>query len=320
MKSTDDRALFHHVTRGVRLAAIFALLFTFESTSPTARATGFDPVADVAGPLDVVPFDRLQQTTIHNAFTADLPLDPLLALDGVRSVEIDLHAGKRFHRAMDRDWFVYHVDLPLLDLSSCDRLTACLDQVASHHARVASHAPITVFLDVKDPLVGGHDAATLDALIGERFDRSTVFTPRDLLAACPSATTLHDAVRAECGWPTIGALRGKMLFVLTGGDLCHASSPITGYVDYAKHAPSRLAFVAAGVTDSCAPGAGDGGDDVVFFNIDFDHRDAVRSVLDSRAVARVYWGGLDGGLDAPEAWNAVRELGAQFLATDRLRW
>jgi len=111
-----------------------------------------------------------------------------------------------------------------------------------------------------------------------------------------------------------------MLFVLTGGDLCRASSPIAGYVEWAKHVPSRLAFVAAGVTDECAPGAGDGGDDVVFFNMDFDHRDAVRSVLDGRAVARVYWGGLDGGLDAPEAWNAARDLGAQFLATDRLRW
>ena len=319
MQSSQHRALLH-LARNARVLATFALLFTLESNSPTARATAFDPVADVAGPADGVRFDRLQQTTIHNAFAAGRPLGELLSIDGVHSVEIDLHAGKRFHHRLDHDWFVYHVDLPLLDGTSCDRLTTCLDAIGARHRALQTHAPITVFLDVKDPLLGDHDPATLDATIGARFDRSTIFAPRDLLAACPAATTLHDAVRADCDWPTIGALRGKVMFVLTGGDLCDASSPIAGYVDFARRSPSRLAFVAAGVTDSCRPGDGDGGDDVVFFNMDYDHRDAVRSVLDLRAIARVYWGGLDGGLDAPEAWNVVRQLGAQFLATDRLRW
>lgn len=303
----------------MHVAAILAAIAGLESTSPTADAHGIDPIADVGGPLDSVPFDELQQTTIHNAFAQGVPLGDLLS-SGVRSLEIDLHRGKRFHDRPDGDWFVYHVDFPLMDHSSCDRLSLCLDEIARSHRAMPSHAPITVFLDLKDPLSGSQDAIALDRAIFSRFERSTTFTPSDLLARCPNATTLRDAVRAECDWPTLGALRGKMIFVLTGGDLCHAASPIAGYVDYAKRAASRLVFVAGGVTDGCAPGSGDGGDDVVFYNMSFEHRESVRSVRDAGAIARVYWGGLDGGLDEPEAWNVARELGAQFLATDRLRW
>ncbi len=69
--------------------------------------------------------------------------------------------------------------------------------------------------------------------------------PAELLAACPGATTLQEAVTAgECTWPRLEAWRGRVIVMLTGGDLGDPSGALASYVG--GDAGARAAFVRPG--------------------------------------------------------------------------
>lgn len=298
-------------------AGVAAALFL----GPGAPDASAEPLGSVGlddARLDPRPYDQVRQLTAHNAFALGVPLDEQLRR-GVRSLEIDAHRDKRWRASLDDDFYVYHVDLPLLDGSVCPRLSSCLDQVAAFHRAHPRHAVLTLFVDVKDPL-GARGADALDALVRARFDAASLETPRELLARCPGARDLRDAVTAPgCGWPSVESLRGKVLVAITGGDLCQPDSRPAAYL---RGDGARVAFAAPNVHEACASHRGDGplARASVFFNMDYDHRGESRAVAAIHGVGRVYYGGVLGGLDAPWAWNAARSTGAQLLASDRLDW
>jgi hypothetical protein len=297
---------------GVALAALVGPAIPDASAEPLGEAALDD------GRVDARRYDEVRQPTAHNAYALAWSLDEQLRR-GVRSLEIDAHRSKRWRAPLEDDFFVYHVDLPLFDGSVCARLSSCLDQVAAFHRRAPRHSVLTLFVDVKEPL-GDHGADALDALLRARFDEGSLFTPAALMATCQGARDLRDAVGLpRCGWPTVEALRGKVIVALTGGDLCAPGSRLAAYL---RGPRTRPAFVAPNVHEGCPSHreAGPLARDAVFFNMDYDHRDEARAVAASHAIGRVYYGGVLGGLDAAWAWNAARAAGAQLLATDRLDW
>ena len=108
--------------------------------------------------------------------------------------------------------------------SSCPALTQCLAQVAAWSRAHPAHLPIVITLrpnTAKTPMPGAmtplaFDAAALDALdsdIRGAFPAGAVVTPDQVQGAHES---LRQAVTAG-GWPKLGAVRGKVLFVLEGG-------------------------------------------------------------------------------------------------------
>jgi hypothetical protein len=127
---------------------------------------------------------------------------------------------------------------PQLDIEThCLTFHACLGLLQAWSARHPGHLPVTVLINISDfPPIAGfwmHDAkfeesdlAALDADIFAVIGRAGLVTPDDVRG---SHRTLAEAVRAHA-WPTLGAARGKFLFVLDAGD--------RHYALYAKGHPS----------------------------------------------------------------------------------
>ncbi len=277
-------------------------------------AASRDGAADANGPD--VPYDRALQKSVHNAYERDEPLLDQLVYHRVRSLELDIHTGKSGESAPARDWFVYHEDNVLMRKTSCTKLSDCLSVLAAFHAATPKHEVVTVWVDLKDPSSIGHTAADLDAAIATGLGRSNVVAPSDLLGACPGATTVRGAVTDACAFPTLAALRGKFIVVTTGGTSCNASSAVAQYGGAAPAA--RVAFIAPNVDASCPVTSYDARPDVVFFNLSYDERAAATEVASRGLVARIYKGGLAGGIDNANELDIARLAGAVHLATDKV--
>lgn len=276
-----------------------------------ARAHDAEPAS---GPE--VPYDRAVQKSVHNAYDRYEPLIDQLVYHRVRSLELDVHVRREGVAAPAGDWFVYHEDNPLMRRTSCARLSDCLGQLRAFHAAVPEHEVVTVFVDLKDPFERGHEPADLDAAIIGALGRESVVTPADLVARCPGAESARDAVTGACGFPTLGALRGKFLVATTGGSACDAASPVARYGGPSPLA--RAAFLAPAVGRACPVETYDARPDVVFFNMGFGARAEAAKVRARGLVARVYGGPLEGGLDDPRSFAEAWRLGGAHLATNRV--
>ncbi|RYE94766.1 MAG: hypothetical protein EOO75_01095 [Myxococcales bacterium] len=271
-------------------------------------------------PEAATPFDRWQQKSVHNAFDQGESVPEQLEQHRFRSVEFDVHNGKRGRRSLHGDWYVYHADFPGFDGSSCTTLGTCLEQVNAWHQAHADHDVLTLFIDLKDDFAPGHDPDLLDRKLTQGLDDgAALLRPRSVLSRCPGATTLREAVTGGCGWPTLGELRGKIIVALTGGDMCTRSSKLNAYAGSSEVAAGRAAFVAPNVSRAC-PFAGHDqrAPQAILFNLDHTNVTQAASIARAGLVSRAYYGGLTGGLDDARAWDDARTAGAQFLATDRI--
>lgn len=104
--------------------------------------------------------------------------------------------------------------------SSCQTFVACLRQIRDWSTAHARHVPIMILMNAKDG-GGGPGAATpmrfdgrafdaLDAEVRSVFGPAKLITPDDVQGKHAS---LREAVLAGA-WPTLGAARGKVFFVL----------------------------------------------------------------------------------------------------------
>ena len=135
--------------------------------------------------------------------------------------------------------------------SSCLALSDCLKQVAGWSRAHPRHLPIVITLrtnDEKTPMPGATkpmpcDTAALDALDAEirtAFNANEIITPDQVQGG---HATLREAVLAHA-WPTVGAARGKVIFVLDSSDKARA------YQGARKSLEGRSMFVAA---DAASP-------------------------------------------------------------------
>ncbi|HEY3447850.1 MAG TPA: Ca2+-dependent phosphoinositide-specific phospholipase C [Myxococcales bacterium] len=273
-----------------------------------------------AAMVDAKPYDEMTALSVHNAYERPMGILEQLTGTGLRSLELDIQPDKRGSPALEDDWYVYHRDLPLFDESRCARMSDCLASVAAFHASEPRHAPVTVFVDLKEGFSGSHSPEALDALLSRHLGPKAIFTPADLVARCAGARSPLEAVR-KCGWPTVGELRGRFLVALTGGGSCEPDLPLAGYAADSATALRRAAFVAPSIEGSCGlveyearqPFA-------VFFNLDWAHRDQVDRLRPLKLVSRLYQGGLSGALDDEHLLSAFKRERPTFLVTDRLDW
>lgn len=175
-----------------------------------------------SGPLDdVLRFSDLQALGTHNSYHVKttgvpawnydhLPLPLQLEEQGVRQFELDVS----FDPALG-EHIVEHV--PVLDAgSTCHTFTECAGDLWTWSRFRPLHHPLFVLVETKDPWDEAAGPATVDALEAEllaAWPRDRLITPDDLRG---DAADLRSALEDE-GWPTLGELRGKALFVLHDG-------------------------------------------------------------------------------------------------------
>lgn len=251
----------------------------------------------------------------HNSYERDEDLHQQLRFDpakpwqgGCRGLELDIWRHSDASHGTNLGYFtVAHSspgDVPLANY---------LGHLLSFHANEPDHDPVLVTLDIKSSQ--GSAAAfpgEIDAYLGEWFDRTLVYRPADLRGRSRRGT-LIDVVRAS-GWPTIDALRGRFVFVLSGTEtwkrryaetttnamLCFADADVDDdqpYEALAATLPTNRVFL-----------------NMHLFSADF----AVwkQSVPKLRADGYVVRGYV---LDASAIWSKAIAAGLNALATDMVR-
>lgn len=175
-------------------------------------------------PLDgVLTFADVWSVGTHNSYHlrtegvdrpewdyAHRPLDEQLGVVGVRQFELDTWY-------IDGAFEVFHV--PVLDQeSTCPTLLECLQDLKGWSDAHPAHQPLLTLVEVKDVMGDegpGDYFEVLEAELSSVWPRERLITPDDVTGG---QGELRDAL-AEHGWPTLGELRGRALFVLhDGGD------------------------------------------------------------------------------------------------------
>lgn len=174
------------------------------------------------------------------------PLYVQLEEQGARQFELDVHYSTTMQR-----FLVYH--LPGADAgSTCETLGDCLQELRRWSDEHRGHHPLVVFVEPKDVIDAPEDAILghydeLDAAILAVWPRSRVLVPDDVQGDSPS---LAEAVTGT-GWPTLGDLRGKALFVLLDGSHSEGGHHFE-YTRGGKNLDGRVLFVTAEVGDPYA--------------------------------------------------------------------
>lgn len=142
----------------------------------------------------LIPFDASHKYT-------QKPLDEQLD-GGVRALELDLHL------ASDGTFDVYHITT-IDSGSTCQKLDRCLGLVATWSNAHPRHAPIFIWLEIKDD-VGGlpiNDLGAIETVVLRAVPRERVITPAWLRGT-------HASPRERimtAGWPTLDEARGKIM-------------------------------------------------------------------------------------------------------------
>lgn len=177
-------------------------------------------------------------------------------LDQVKNVEIDFWDTRdAVSGGVKNEWYVRHDPGTLFQSGNDNNCTgngkgtnnlgACLADVRQWSDAHPGHDVITVFLDKKQAwssASAGRRPADLDKLVESRLG-DALYKPASLLSGYP---TLREAAKAGA-WPTLGSLAGKVIVVLTGGQLDNHNKTLSEYV--ADRGGAAALFVAAD-TDS----------------------------------------------------------------------
>ena len=147
---------------------------------------------------------RPQEITIpdwsydHSTFTTQLQM-------GIRQIEIDLHLNAEGH------FDIYHI--PRVDQhSSCPTLIECTEELMAWSNLNPRHLPLVILIELKDEFdqIKITDYDHLDQRLLDLWGRERIFTPGDLKGDFES---VRRSLELQ-GWPTLGRLRGHVMFVL----------------------------------------------------------------------------------------------------------
>jgi hypothetical protein len=137
---------------------------------------------------------------------------------GCRGIELDLVQGPISAAAEDPWTFkVQHGKWGLRSRAFGD----CLSDLQQWAGMYPDHDLLIIHLDLKNYTLRGDDAAfphKLDAILEEYFQAAQLFTPGDLFSHAGAAQDTPLANAAGKGWPTLGELRGRFLFVISGDE------------------------------------------------------------------------------------------------------
>lgn len=174
-----------------------------------------------------------------------VPLAEQFSSQGIRQIELDvfadpqggLYADRAGQRAATGDGAsgVPALDEPGFKVlhvqdvdfgTTCFTFVECLENVRAWSAANPGHVPILILVEAKDdeipdpglgfvtPLpIGAAEFDALDAEIRSVFGPEHLVTPDDVRG---DHATLEEAV-LEDGWPTLGEVRGRVLFALDNG-------------------------------------------------------------------------------------------------------
>jgi hypothetical protein len=190
-----------------------ALLCSYLYISDNRRAEEYRPYVvpshaniTTLGPdplLDVLPLNKVQLKGSHNSLRLSIPLYQQLALSpsewSCHSVELDLVQSPEADALGVSHLGTYHDRVATLDV--------VLKELKSYSTHHKGHHVVLVWLDMQPNAMYGEDdhfVTLFDALLEKQIGSANIYTP-DQIRKLP-----------ENDWPTLGELREKFIFVLSG--------------------------------------------------------------------------------------------------------
>ena len=264
--------------------------------------------------FDLIPYDRVAFKASHNSYQRDEDLHVQLVWDaarpwqsGCRGLELDVTRHSDSSAGTHLSYFQISHDKG----GSGPPLGAYLGYLLSFHANHPNHDPVFLTVDVKSE--SGSRAKfpkEIDSYLREWFDASLIWTPADMLARSRASRDLCAAV-ARAGWPSVGELRGKFLFCLSGNKDWKRV--------YADDNPKqRLCFADRDVSDDDPNVAACTGNRAIVNMHLFTADHGVWSVTIPRFhLARQLVRGYE--LGSSGLWSKALAAGVNVLATDQVR-
>jgi len=262
-------AILHHATREGEGASLVQL-----KLRPRTRSLSL-PVSSS------LRLNEVQLVKDHNSYEfCDTPSDIVSRIAKSHVIELDCWA------AGSGDWAISH-SIP--DLVNGQKLSQYFSAIKSWHDDNPAHDLLIVNTDFKTDWLAGSGRGEYDAIIHTYFDDAILFRPKDLKGSDADCRT-----GAKNGnWPKWEDLKGKLMFVMTGGPWPRHNQHMSAYVkqriiegDY-----EAKAFVAPDIDDpddiwESASGDLDGinneKEHVVCFNAKWDNRNK----FDSQSIVQ----------------------------------
>jgi hypothetical protein len=256
--------------------------------------------------VDARPFHLVKFKASHNSYQRDeRPVTEQLVWSatqphqgGCRGLELDLQESPDLWM-----WSVHHDQYQ----GRADaQLTEYLRHLRTWSAFNAGHDVVTIALDLKARASDRRQFPRyLDAVVDEFLGGSRIFTPAELQG---SARSLVAGAMAT-GWPTLEALRGRFILVLSGDEPTKAS--------YARSGRDRLCFADRRIGENDPlPSVTSG--DRVFFNLN--------ATEDWAWDDRLRWFARQPGLltrayiaNSAYLWDRLLAADVNILATDKVR-
>jgi hypothetical protein len=171
-------------------------------------------------PLDnVIRLNHVQLKESHNSYHVEpegniydgwrythAPLDVQLSEQGVRGLELDVHYNfalgyfRVFHTPPDPE-------------TTCERFVDCLSVIRGWSDAHPAHQPIVIVVEPKDTFGSLEPDEFVEKVEGEILSvwpRDRIVTPDFVQGDAPDLATAI----ATTGWPTLGRVRGRVLFAL----------------------------------------------------------------------------------------------------------
>ncbi len=201
--------------------AIFYLCIFFFANPQAISANKICVITDSANEAD--KYNKVFQPTCHNCYEKQYSSSLKKALDTAYNIELDIWNG-----VPTPSWIVSH-NLSIKSNSNCSgqgNLSNCLRDINSWSNSHPNHDVRTVYLDKKDGWVIGDKESDLDNYIKKFIASSKLYTPADFKGGY---SDLRAAAKANA-WPTLGNLKGRIIFVLTGGLALNHNQTLEEYV------------------------------------------------------------------------------------------
>src|SRR4051812_45684814 len=184
-------------------------------------------------PYSEIRYNQVRQKSSHNSFQRDEGVYDQMLYWRLRSLEFDLHNDKGLSQNLTGNWYIYHTAVVDED-TTVDKLSDLMTILQGFDRAGPDHEITTVFLDLKDSFDDTHTPEQLDNLLINALGTNKILRPHDVA----TSNNLQAGI-AGSGWPHLSGLRGKFVFVLTGGSLTEEGSKLNDYVGDGNDAHAR---------------------------------------------------------------------------------
>jgi hypothetical protein len=255
-------------------------------------------------PYSEIRYNQVRQKSSHNSFQRDEGIYDQMLYWRLRSLEFDLHNGKGTSPSLTGNWYIYHT-YGVDDGTSVDKLSDLMTILQGLDRAVPDHEIVTIFLDLKDDFDGSHTPQQLDNLLLNSLGSNRILKPADVAPT----NDLQAGIRSA-GWPHLQSLRGKVVFVLTGGGVNDPGSKLNVYVGNGNDARARTCFIAPKVESTSEIGRHNY---VVFFNMEASKAGSIApSVFSSGFVSRIY------EADSASTFSDMKRDQVHHIATNKV--